>query len=1035
MGIIVSLVDPRSLVQPILSSKAGAREEGRSTPPPRPASPSPLSQRNIQASRTVLSPSAMYPMASSSSSLLDDPYEARHPSPSYAYLSPSSPLHEGSPLPPFSSSPPLDTASSGPPSFIQTEAVDALGASHDALDLSFDDDSLSTLEKIYLFSQSKASFHRVYIAHTLVSFLPEVDPAEAVEYVLPLLTALVIDEAEDSVKEALATELVHIMWWFFTNCRLYLEVEGEEPPDTEDPLIPVAAFTPILGTLLLSPNGKIGGPARAAVVEMLVKMHKARGNDEDAGLFGKDEMLLFERELLYQVIIGMSRLDLDGEDGFGEDDGSDEDDGRPEVWWTAPSTPADPNLFPATPDVSFNPYFPALPTVPEEPGQLTSSTPSPPITSTETPSQVRPSPSSALPKAPAPSPSSFSTSSSGQSSLEATPELSPATQTSPSSSTPRLSPVSPPSPPEPLSPPFQPRLPDPIIRGRDPILDQEQPASGQPWHIENPVSRVVLEEYTPELSRRTPEVETPPLHPTSVFESDPEEPEHDTGEQAALGRLSSMSLMAAVAASGTLDEETQVAFVREVDRVGRDATYWVRREASFAVGALAKVVPFEIVISSLLPLFDSLRQDLVWQVRHSALFALPALLSRLSPQERQNLALKTLLPLSMDLSPQVRSGVLEALGEVIHSFHEDTEGPPAELIGLFLGRRESDVRHRWREGQKVILNGHITSKSKWTETLTTSALTHVEDPNRPLICAFNYPAVVLTLGKGRWDELRDEYLSLARNPAPRVRKTMAASVGEIAKIIGPENAKRDLMGVWLNAVKSEEWEERMKAIECLEVFIGALGKDEQSTVLDGLQAAWKAGLLKGWREREVATKSLQSLVGLVKDQPSRLTALLDLALQDDVAAVRMAAVNLISLFLTSFSEIRDKLAADIRMLATSSSFRKRNTFVACQEALVRSPAGAKIVLEDGFWEMIIILSTDSITDVRIAVARLVSLVRDRFFTSSLPPPVQHLIKGFRLDTSREVRAFFPLVNVINLTSDMPSSPTAIFSRPPPCRPD
>jgi len=52
---------------------------------------------------------------------------------------------------------------------------------------------------------------------------------------------------------------------------------------------------------------------------------------------------------------------------------------------------------------------------------------------------------------------------------------------------------------------------------------------------------------------------------------------------------------------GCLGEETE-AFVVEVERVGRDPVYWVRREASFALGALAKVVPQEIVICSLVRL-------------------------------------------------------------------------------------------------------------------------------------------------------------------------------------------------------------------------------------------------------------------------------------------------------------------------------------------------------------------------------------------------------------------------------------------------
>jgi serine/threonine-protein phosphatase 4 regulatory subunit 1 len=48
-----------------------------------------------------------------------------------------------------------------------------------------------------------------------------------------------------------------------------------------------------------------------------------------------------------------------------------------------------------------------------------------------------------------------------------------------------------------------------------------------------------------------------------------------------------------------LGEETKTAFVQEVERIGRDQIYWVRKEASFALGALAKIVPEEVVVGSL----------------------------------------------------------------------------------------------------------------------------------------------------------------------------------------------------------------------------------------------------------------------------------------------------------------------------------------------------------------------------------------------------------------------------------------------------
>ena len=63
----------------------------------------------------------------------------------------------------------------------------------------------------------------------------------------------------------------------------------------------------------------------------------------------------------------------------------------------------------------------------------------------------------------------------------------------------------------------------------------------------------------------------------------------------------------------------QTIFVSEVDRVGHDSVYWVRREASFAVGALAKVVPLELVLSSLVGKQNTLCSHLI-DAFHSYLY-------------------------------------------------------------------------------------------------------------------------------------------------------------------------------------------------------------------------------------------------------------------------------------------------------------------------------------------------------------------------------------------------------------------------------
>lgn len=143
---------------------------------------------------------------------------------------------------------------------------------------------------------------------------------------------------EEAVKEAFVMELVPVIWWFFTvraesfapqsfrplittrrlqNCRvtdtdMYEPMtyeDSESPPNGIVPQIPVSTFTPLFGSLLLSPNAVVGDAARWAVVELLTRVRKA-DSEFVSPLLGNTEKSLIERELLEGVVIGMARLDF-----------------------------------------------------------------------------------------------------------------------------------------------------------------------------------------------------------------------------------------------------------------------------------------------------------------------------------------------------------------------------------------------------------------------------------------------------------------------------------------------------------------------------------------------------------------------------------------------------------------------------------------------------------------------------------------------------------------------------------------------------
>lgn len=340
---------------------------------------------------------------------------------------------------------------------------------------------------------------------------------------------------------------------------------------------------------------------------------------------------------------------------------------------------------------------------------------------------------------------------------------------------------------------------------------------------------------------------------------------------------------------------------------------------------------------SQVPLFDKLRWDSDWRVRHSALFALPAILPRLSLNHKRTLALETVQALSKDPYGGVRSSVLESLGEVLYSFHNDPGGPPAELVHMFLGR----------EQDKNVRMGHPSPTSfTWMANYRqeTAAESFYTDPERPLICAFNFPAVALTLGPDRWPELRQTYADLSENASIKVRKTLTASLGEMAKIIGKGAAKEDLAPIWWKSIRAQEEEVRTKAIERLDTFFQVLEEDSRLSMLSEILNAWQDGVLKGWREREMVLGLLDRFLVLGGSKAcATIEGLLVKGLHDTVAAVRELAVHLVSvvssltgagmLTLWQLPRIWNALASnkyqvrrlqeEVDSLATSSAYKRR----------------------------------------------------------------------------------------------------------------
>merc|ERR1711939_1114095 len=87
---------------------------------------------------------------------------------------------------------------------------------------------------------------------------------------------------------------------------------------------------------------------------------------------------------------------------------------------------------------------------------------------------------------------------------------------------------------------------------------------------------------------------------------------------------------------------------------------------------------------------------------------------------------------------------------------------------------------------------HETASS-WGAPLVPASRSKMDDAERVTMCAFNFPAVALTLGAERWPELAEHYLSLCKDGNERARRSLASSLHHIAEVIGTEQSEHSLL--------------------------------------------------------------------------------------------------------------------------------------------------------------------------------------------------------------------------------------------------
>lgn len=838
--------------------------------------------------------------------------------------------------------------------------------------IGFDEEGLNTVERIFLLSRAEYPFHRAYIARVLGDLLNEVDPCESVEYVLPLLSGLSMDE-DESVKEAFAQELHRILWYFYSTCKLQLdEVEGQGEFGVDQEGMMEQAEQAYeqgqqsAGAEYATPNARVDesdslSPAFSSEANSFSSLPASR--KETVTITSEGVNVIPEptpAEIAADsVVVDVTPSHRQSLNSSGSATQSSSGSSRPVG--SSNISPGDDAFDYSTPGSSVSEetaYSPGMfinPHVDDEDGQIVKEG----VLVDRPALQV-----------------SFFTPLIGSLLLSQNPVVSEAVRNGVVNILARLrgqgeltvemwgQSVLQPEPDERRT--FQTQM-GPHQHDLRPFMPEDK------LMVEHELLQNIIIGMG-NLSTDTSEMD----FGDSEAAEDQEAFQAQLIQEAIAGQATSINLIGAVCESYKEEEVLEHGFVDELLRAG-DGDGIVRAEAAVAMSSLAKMAPAEQVYR-MIPLFEQLCNDEYDQVRQSVCMAVPALCKRIESLDyRREFAIKSILTLT-SASEDVRMSALEMLGETIYIFHEDPIGPPQELLDIYLD--DSEVE----EG--------------------------ITDSDWDAIAMFNFPGVCLTLGSNRWHEIRDLFGRLQARAGEKVLATTAACLHELAKILTPSQVAEDLLPVYSTLLKGNE-EIRERIFEHVEVIIASVPTEIGWELFQNLAHSWNEGTLGGWRAREKLAwripSFLQTFAGWKGQE--QVLEMMKAALLDPFAAVRDGATNGIPKSYEVISEdpeshIAYAFRSILLDLGASPSFKQRLTFVRCLREFVKPPPNRN-AFEEFFLPQLSGLARD-VVDIRLSLAQIIAdlFVVGAYYADvahGVPQQIRELAKGLAKDEAVDVR--------------------------------
>lgn len=426
--------------------------------------------------------------------------------------------------------------------------------------------------------------------------------------------------------------------------------------------------------------------------------------------------------------------------------------------------------------------------------------------------------------------------------------------------------------------------------------------------------------------------------------------------------------------------------VPQVASFADDQSCLVRKAVATYFINICEAVSKECFNHRLLPVYQKISKDSLWTVRNPAVKILPKLTKLCDSKTVSTVLIDIFKTFSQDPKIFVKYSAIEIFGEFISLLNKEDKDNYKELLNFYV----STINE--------------SSEKPGKKDDTTSILEK---------CAFNFPAILQFYGKESWDTLKVVYKKMAQEKEEKIRLTLAASMGEVSKILGPELTESDLVDfVSLffkgNESTKENKEIQIKILGVLPDIIRNITSNQKNVYLDYLKTMITPSNDK-WRRRLAYAKTIGKYHNTYSDEMiyKRVFPIAINFCFDDVSQVRMKAARhnsmLLLQLLSSETEFSEKTYKIFKSFAQSINFNYRQLFIRMCTDLVSN----KDLYDDKVSDLLLDLAFDRVINVRIALAKFIKKILKKENNAWLKKDetMRKIVSKLRTDKSTEIKNY------------------------------